>query len=97
MKKVVVLLGLIMFSMNIANADPFSLENPFCNQTNPERFNNIYETEPAYATKPMQEKRKFIFWKNKDVEKYTEDNTKDTIPVYGKGTSDSSFTAFPKK
>ena len=97
MKKIGILVCIVIFSASIVKADPFTLENPFGSQTNPERFNNIYETEPASATRPVQEKRKFIFWKNKEVEKYTEDTAKDTLPVYGKDTSDSSYTVFPKK
>jgi len=88
------IVSLMVILSGAVSATTFMQENnPFPNQTSPESFNNIYETEPAFATKPMKQQKKFILWKDKDVEKYAEEQGKKELPVYD-GNNNSSFKLF---
>ena len=93
MRNLAIVSLMVILSGAVCAATFMQENNPFPSQTSPESFNNIYETEPAFATKPMKPQKKSVFWKDKDVEKYTEEQSKKELPVYD-GNNDSSFKLF---
>ena len=83
----------LMFSLSagIVLADDFyGAANPFAGQVSPQKFNNIYETEPSATIKEKATEKKMWFWnksKNKDAQ---------TIPQVNEGIiNDGSFYVFP--
>lgn len=79
MKKISFILALIL-TIGAVNADNFfQNSNPFP-QTEPQKMNNIYESEPAMIQKEAKQAKKSIFRsRNKETQENIE---KFAVPVY---------------
>ena len=87
---VLIILGFTILS---ANADLFQSNNPFPEQTDPERLNNIYETKPSAIQKEVQQKKK-SWWKvkNETVESQTEN--KSNFKTLNEGVQKGNFYVY---
>lgn len=94
LKKLIVVLLTVVCTSSIVFADNlFGTTNPFVGQTNPQQFNNIYETEPSSTVKEQAEKKKMRFWKKNTANT----KNKDEYSVNEGIINDGSFYVFPPR
>ena len=93
MKKFVLLFALALCVSPAMADNLFQNSNPFP-QNNPERMNNIYESEPGTIQQEVKQAKKSWFRKGKNLQEQEKQQGLNTYPPVDEGVRNGAFYTF---